>query len=219
MTKAENAVLERLMQRHGRTYCEELGIDIESGTPSPLFRWLVASILFSARIGADLAAKAARALSDAGWRTSGKMAESTWEERVRVLNASGYARYDESTARMLGDDVVLIEERYHGDLRRLREAAGRDPAEERRLLKEFKGVGEVGADVFFREVQGIWGEHYPFLDARGRETATALGLPDDPLTLAKRVGAADFPRLAAALQRTRLAKDAEAIRNGESEGG
>ena len=38
------------------------------GTPSVLFRLLVASILFSARIGAGQAAKAAaRALTDEGW--------------------------------------------------------------------------------------------------------------------------------------------------------
>ncbi|WP_043539038.1 hypothetical protein [Salinarimonas rosea] len=215
MTEVQDAVLARLMERHGRTFCDELGIDIARGTPSPLFRWLVASILFSARIGADLATKAARALSDAGWQTSGKMAQSTWEERVRVLNQSGYARYDESTARMLGEDVALVEERWKGDLRRLREAAGRDPEEERTLLKEFKGLGDVGADIFFREAQIVWDEHYPFVDGRGLETAQDLGLPGDATTLAKRVSKRDLPRLAAALARARLEGDLDAIRKGD----
>ncbi|WP_349368849.1 hypothetical protein [Salinarimonas sp.] len=215
MSKAEDAVIERLMQRHGRTYCDELGIDIERGTPSALFRWLVASILFSARISADLALQAARGLSDAGWRTPGKMKDTTWEERVRVLNRSGYARYDESTARMLGEDVAMIEERYHGDLRRLREAAGRDPDEERKRLKEFKGIGEVGVDIFFREAQAAWDELHPFLDKRAASAAAALGLPQDAPALATRVSKADFPRLVAALVRTDLAGDADAIRTGE----
>jgi len=35
------------------TYAEELGIDVAKGLPSVLFRLLVASILFSSRIGAD----------------------------------------------------------------------------------------------------------------------------------------------------------------------
>lgn len=215
MSKAEDAVIERLMQRHGRTFCDELGIDIESGTPSPLFRWLVAAILFSARISADLALQAARGLSDAGWRTPGKMAQTTWQERVRVLNRSGYARYDESTARMLGEDVALIEDEYHGDLRRLREEAGRDPAEERKRLKEFKGLGDVGVDIFFREAQAAWDELHPFLDERAASAASALGLPRDPHALAKRVSRKDFPRLVAALARTDLAGDADEIRKGD----
>ena len=53
-------VIAALLERHGQTYAQELGIDVAKGTPSVLFRLLVASILFSARIGAGQAAKAAR---------------------------------------------------------------------------------------------------------------------------------------------------------------
>jgi len=70
---------------------------------------------------------------------------------VRVLNRAGYARYDESTSRMLGDTCALLLERYRGDLRKLREEAGHDPQRERALLKEFKGLGDVGVDIFSRE--------------------------------------------------------------------
>ncbi len=62
-------VVQALLDEHGQTYCEELGIDIGKGTPSMLFRWLVASLLFSARSRADAALPAARALSEAGWTT------------------------------------------------------------------------------------------------------------------------------------------------------
>jgi hypothetical protein len=43
--------------------------------------------------------------------------------------------------------------RYHGDLRQRREAAEHDPAPERKLLMGCKDVGEVGGDIFLREVQ------------------------------------------------------------------
>lgn len=43
-------------------------------------------------------------------------------------------------------------ERWNGDLRQLEEA-GRDPAAERKLLKQCKGVGDVGVHTFFGEVQ------------------------------------------------------------------
>ena len=170
-------VVEALLERHGQTYAEELGIDLAKGTPSVLFRLLVASILFSARIGAGQAAKAARALTDAGWTTADKLAATSWRERVRVLNRHGYARYDERTASILGDACELLLDRYRGDLRRLRAEAGQDPRQERRLLKQVKGLGEVGVDIFFREAQVAWEELFPFLD---RRAARQLGLDPDP---------------------------------------
>lgn len=55
-------IVEALLERHGQTFAHELGIDVAKNTPSPLFRLLVAAILFSARIGHRLAVEAARAL-------------------------------------------------------------------------------------------------------------------------------------------------------------
>ncbi len=208
---ARAKVVDALLKDHGRTYCEELGIDIQKGTPSPLFRWLVAALLFSARIGAGQALKAARALSDAGWTTPDKMAAATWEERVNVLNRAGYARYDESTSRMLGETAAHLMERWHGDLRRLRDEAGRDPGEERKFLKEFKGMGDVGVDIFMREAQAVWDEIYPFADRKARHAAAALDLPEDAEGLSKLVSREDFPRLVAALVRTELAHDHDAV--------
>src|ERR687888_69109 len=112
-----------------------------------------------------------RGLADQGWTTPQKLDRTTWAQRVRVLNRAGYARYDESTSRMLGDTCALLLERYRGDLRRLREEAGRDPKRERALLKAFKGLGDVGVDIFFREAQLAWKELYPFADRRGPPAA------------------------------------------------
>jgi hypothetical protein len=208
----EQAIVRALLARHGRTYADELGVDLAKNTPSVLFRWLTASILLSARIGAGLAMRGAKALARAGWTTADKMAAATWEERVRVLNESGYARYDESTSRMLGDTSALLLDRYQGDLRKLRAAAERNPAAERRLLKECKGLGDTGVDIFFREVQVAWDELYPFVGRRDLEVARKLGLPGDPEQLAKLVGRQDFVALCAALVRTGLAKNLDTIR-------
>jgi endonuclease III len=205
------AIIDALLDRHGRTYAEELGIDLGRQTPSNLFRLLVASILFSARIGANQAVKAARALGDAGWTTAEKLAAASWEERVRVLNRSGYARYDERTASMLGDGCQLLLDRYRGDLRRLREEAGRDPRQERRLLKEIKGMGDVGVDIFFREAQAAWEELYPFVDRRAARTAGQVGLPTGAQALAAGRDPRTFARLVAALVRSGLAKDHDEV--------
>jgi endonuclease III len=200
-----------LLERHGRTYCDELGIEIAKGTPAVLFRWLVASMLFSARISAGNAVEAAHALTEAGLGTAEKMAGASWQDRVDVLTAHGYKRFDESYSRMLGETAEAVRDDYGGDLRKLRELAGRDVGEERKRLKAFKGLGDVGVDIFFREVQTAWPELYPFADAKALRAAEMLGLPKTAKGLAGRVSEGEFPRLVAALVRTDLAKDYAAI--------
>jgi hypothetical protein len=105
----------------------------------------------------------------------------------------------------------MLLEKYGGDLRRLRAAAERDPGRERALLKECKGIGEVGADIFCREAQVAWDELFPFADRRALEAAERLGLEADAAKLAKRVSRKDYPRLLAALVRTALAKDYDEV--------
>ena len=208
--KASRAVVRALLDRHGTTYAEEIGIRLRNG-PAPLFRLLCASILLSARISADLAVKAARALADEGWTTPRKLKDAGWERRTRVLNRSGYARYDERTSRMLGETAERLLDEYRGDLRRLRDAAERDPAQERERLKAFKGLGDVGVDIYFREAQRVWPELRPFFDGRALEAARSLGLPSEPDALARLAPRGDVARLAAALVRTQRAKDRQAV--------
>lgn len=125
---------------------------------------------------------------------------------VAVLDASGYARYDEKTARMLAATAALVLSRYGGDLRRLRRRAAFDPATERRLLTDFPGIGPVGAGLFCREVQTGWPELFPFADPRALAAAARLGLPADPAALAACVPPARFPALLAALGRAARAR-------------
>ena len=210
-TVTKHSIVDALIDRHGRTYSEEAGITLRD-TPSPLFRLLVLSLLLSARIGSSIAVAAARALSEAGWTTPRKMADSTWEERTRTLNESGYARYDERTASMLGDTADLVLDMYHGDLRELRDRCERDPDAERRALQEFPGIGPVGAAIFSREVQAVWNEMYPFADERALRSAARLRLGEDIADLRRNTTNSDeLTRLVAALVRCGLADDHEEI--------
>ncbi|MCE7030221.1 hypothetical protein [Jiella avicenniae] len=210
----KTAIVDRLLQRTEKTFAEEMGLDLAKNTPMPLFLWLVAANLFSARISADQALRAARALKDAGLTTADHMAEATWKERVVILNRNGYARFDEKTSRFLQDVADHCLDAYGGDLRKLREAADRDPAKERELLKAFKGIGDTGADIFFREVQVAWDELYPFADRRALQAAETLGLGSDAETLSGLVAKADFPRLLTALLRADLDGALDEIREG-----
>ncbi|WNI20771.1 endonuclease [Streptomyces sp. ITFR-16] len=202
MSRSKTAA-ERLLAEHGQTYAEEAGIRLRN-TPAPLYQLLTLCVLFSVRIKADIAVAAARELFAAGLRTPRKMAGADWQDRVDALVRAHYRRYDESTATALGEGARLAQDRYRGDLRRLREDAGGDPARIRELLREFPRIGPVGADIFSREAQGVWPELRPAFDSRAREAAAGLGLPKTPAGLARLVADDDLPRLAAALVRADL---------------
>jgi hypothetical protein len=212
------AITRALLERYPRTYPEELGIP-RVDTPSGLFRVLVMALLMSARIRASIAADAARALSEHHWTTAARMTNASWEDRARTLNRAGYARYDERTSTVLGDTATLLLDRYRGDLRRLRDDAQRDPAQERRLLAEYKGIGDVGVDIFFRELQRAWPELYPFADQRILDTAHDLGLARDARRLTRLAPGHDFVRLCDALVRVRLDHTHDEIRDAAAQGG
>lgn len=202
MPESRSEIVRRLLDEHGRTYAEQAGITMRD-KPSPLYRLLVLSLLLSARIGSDIAVAAARELSAAGLRTPQRMAAASWQDRVDALGRGRYRRYDERTATMLGDGADLLNERYHGDLRRLRgQASGVDDLLKR--LQQFPGIGPGGASIFAREVQAVWPELAPYVDERAANGAAKLGLPTSPDGLAKLVDWEDFPRLVAGLVRITL---------------
>ena len=201
---SQKETISRLLDKFGTTFAEELGINIRKPGSDDLFRLLSATLLFSIRIGWKTALNAARSLSDHGWTTAEKMGAASWEQRVKALDEARYVRYDESMSARLGEMAECVMKVYKGDLASLREKARRDPAEERKLLQEFKGIGDTGADIFFREIQGAWDEVYPFMDERSCLAARKLGLKGDPADLAAAVGKNDFARFVAALVRVDL---------------
>lgn len=203
-------LIEALLERHGRTFADELGVTLRN-TPAPLFRILCMALLTSAPVQSDIAMRAARALGDAGWTTPAKLRDSRWSDRVRVLNEAGYARVDEKTATQLATLVDDLMTRYGGDLRRLRREADGRMSAARDALMRFKGIGDVGAAIFVREVQAVWPEFYPFADKAALKAAKRLGLPDDAATLAADMEPDTYVRLVAALVRTQLEKDFDLI--------
>lgn len=198
--RTEKAVVRALLDRQEATYASRAGIRLRNA-PGPLYQTLVLAILLSARIRADIAVAAARALFDAGMCDPQSMAEASWQERVDALGRGGYRRYDERTSTLLGKGAELLLERYNGDLRRLRE----EPAPKEALL-DVPGIGPVGADIFLRDVQAVWPEFAPYIDRKALDGARRLGLPASPERLAGLVGKREVPRLADGLVHAALDK-------------
>jgi endonuclease III len=193
-------VVRALLNRQRRTYTAQAGIRLRN-TPAPLYQTLVLAILLSARIKADIAVAAARALFDAGMRDPRSMADASWQQRVDTLGKGGYRRYDERTSTLLGRGAELLLERYGGDLRRLR-----DEPDPKKALLDIPGIGPTGADIFLRDVQGVWPEFAPYIDRKALDGARRLGLPASPEKLSGLVTGREMPRLADGLVHAALDK-------------
>jgi endonuclease III len=199
VTNPHPALVKDLLTRHDQTYAEQAGIRL-ADKPSPLFELLVLALLLSTRISADIAVGAARELFAAGYRTPERMRDASWQDRVDALGRGHYRRYDESTASRLGDNSALLIQRWGGDLRQLRDEGGGEARQIRRLLTEFDGIGPTGADIFLREVQGVWPQVAPYLDTRARTGAERVGLPPNGDKLLALAGSPEqLARLASAL--------------------
>lgn len=195
----------RLLETCGRTYADEAGVR-PADKPAPLYQLLVLSVLLSTRIKAGIAVAAARELFSAGCRTPRGMLDASWQDRVDALGRGHYVRYDESTASALGEGAQLLLDRYRGDLRRIRQAAGGDLPELERLLQDVPRLGPTGTAIFCREAQMVWPELRPYLDRKALDGAKRVGLPDDPGKLAGLVSEDQLGTLAAALVRVSLDK-------------
>lgn len=207
VTRSDEKVVRSLLDHEGRTYAEEAGVRLKD-SPQQLYQLVVLSMLLSARISSRIAVASARELFATGYRSADAMAKASWQDRVDALGRGGYRRYDERTSTMLGQGAAMLREKYRGDLRRLRKDSGADTRALRRLIKEVPGIADVGADIFFREAQGIWPELRPFIDKKATSGAARLELPTDADSLAKLVASNDLPRFAAALVRVALDKKA-----------
>jgi endonuclease III len=201
MAKHEQRV-QRLMEAAGTTYAAEAGIRIND-KPMPLFQLLVLCMLASKPIDATTAMCAARELFGAGLRTPKAVLASDRRTMISAFGRAHYVRYDESSATRLTDMAQRVSDEFSGDLREIAQRSRRDIGAAKRILKQFKGIGDTGADIFLREVQDVWTWVRPYFDDRATAAAKKLGLPDDPARLGA-LAPRSNARLAAALVRASL---------------
>lgn len=73
-------------------------------------------------------------------------------------------------------------------------------------LKDIKGLGPVGIDIFLGSIQYFYPQVAPFLDKRSKATAQKLGLGDDVEPIYAAIGSdpLKMARMEAALTRVRL---------------
>lgn len=206
---------ELLMRRGGR-YAGSLGIDLAAADAGERFKWFLAAALFGTRISAALAIRTWKAFAARGLLTPERILQTGWEGLVAILDGGGYVRYDYKTATKLLDVCTSLERDYSGNPDKLHDAAA-DARDLRQRIKALgKGVGDTTADIFLRELRGIWVKADPPLSPLALSAAIELGYltpgtkPEPALARLKEIWAkearptADFAEFEAALVREGL---------------
>lgn len=169
----EKNLIEKLIRNFGKTYSEELGIDLGSRKEKEIFKWFLASMLFGKRIGENIAKRTYQEFEKSDLLTPNKILEAGWDRLVAALDAGGYVRYDFSTADKLlkvMEDLIKC-----GGLNNIHKEANNEKDLEEKL-KLFKGIGPVTANIFLRELRHIWEKANPELSRFTKIGAKNLGI-------------------------------------------
>jgi len=169
----ENLKLKQMLSQIP-SYSEELGLDLRK--PGDRFKWFLASVLFAKRISAEIAKKTYRVFEKRGLTTPDAILRTGWDGLVDALDAGGYVRYDFSTATNLLEATKELKRRY-GDLEQLHQGA-KTPRDLESRLQKLRGIGPVAANIFLRELRGIWSKARPKPSKLAREVGGKLGLDE-----------------------------------------
>ena len=83
---------------HHQIDAAELGIDLRTKNEDELFKWFLACLLFGKLIQRRVAEDAYHTLIDAKIDSLDKLAKTTWDALVALLDKGHYVRYDYSSA-------------------------------------------------------------------------------------------------------------------------
>jgi endonuclease III len=209
-------IIEELLNRLPGKFSTELGINLRLG-PLERQKWFLAAIFYGAPISGALAARTYRVFAARGVLTPEAVLAKGWDNLVALLDEGGYTRYDFKTATKLLRVMETLQASYQGDLERLAAASRDYPDLESRLCELAPGMGPTTAQIFLRELRGIWPQAEPPLSPLAHLASDHLHLTDpgldpwDALQALKQkwqaepVGGHDFADLEAAL--VRLGRD------------
>lgn len=205
-----------LVKNLGGRHASSLGIDLAASDAGERFKWFLAAVLFGTRISAVLAIRTWKVFAAREVLTPERMLQTGWDGLVAILDAGGYVRYDYKTASKLLDVCTSLEQNYSGNLDTLHDAAADARDLQQRIKALGRGIGDTTADIFLRELRGIWIKADPPLSPLALSAAIELGYltpgtnPQQALAGLKKIWAegakttADFAEFESALVREGL---------------
>ena len=144
------------MLQRSRLYSEELGIKLNKKEDDEIFKWLLASVLFGARISETIAKNTYKIFEKYELLTPRKIIDAGWNFLVNpIMREGGYVRYDGKTSTQILKNCETLLEKYDGSLNKLHEKAKDSNDLENKLL-DFYGIGPITVNIFLRELRPFW---------------------------------------------------------------
>jgi len=174
--------LDEAALRRTELYSEELGIDLASNADPELFKWLLASVLFGARISETLAKRTYRTFERHHLLTPKRILGAGWDYLVDpIMREGGYVRYDGKTSHEILSNCRMLLTEYGGSLTRLH-ALARDSVDLEARLDCFLGVGPITVNIFLRELRPYWAkaDPEPLPGVKTLARRLRIDLHDDP---------------------------------------
>jgi endonuclease III len=173
---SQSEMVKILLKELGQKFSSSLNIDLSSADSKEVFKWFLASILFGARISETIAINTYRQFEKEHVLSAQRVIDTGWDGLVRILDNSGYVRYDFKTATKFLEIMGTLIELYQGNLNKLHLKAKDSLDLENRLKNLGKGIGDVTVNIFLRELRGIWEKADPLLSDLVILSARNLGL-------------------------------------------
>jgi len=148
--------LVKMIKKFGQRYSELLGINLERGDDTELFKWFLAAVLFGAPITETSVLKTYKCFEKHAVLTPEKILKTGWQGLVEILDEGSYTRYDYKTADKLLEVVGNLKTKSDSSLKLLHEKAADSLDLEKRLKELGKGIGDVTVSIFLRELRDIW---------------------------------------------------------------
>lgn len=148
-----------ILRSFGKSFSEELGINLKSSSSEEIFKWFLASILFGARISETIAKNTYKTFEKYGLLTPQKILQAGLGFLINpIMREGGYVRYDGVTSRkILGICKKLIEE-YEGDVNNIYKKANPSFS---------KFVKLAAGNLGIQDIKGYWQrnevKHYSFV--------------------------------------------------------
>ena len=168
--------LEALVANLGDKYSEALDIDLSLARNEEVFKWFLVSVFFGAPITESAVIKTYGCFRKHKVLTPKRILATGWDGLVKILDAGSYARYDFKTADKLLLVMTNLIEKYGGSLTKLHDQALGSRDLEKRIKELGKGIGNVTASIFLRELRGIWSKADPYPTPMVVEAAKQLGI-------------------------------------------
>ena len=188
---SEALILKYLLSDEGANLCRpdeevrDLAYGANTVTYSCLlepFEELMCAVILSRPISHRLGLRSIRTILNAPYCfTNADAIRAAGSAGVKQAVWAAHTLHKQKTAEEIeGTANVVLQNQWGGNLESVRKLSHMAVDKEREMLRAgVHGLGDAGLDIFFRRIQWLWKEAYPFMDMRAKGSVELFGLPKE----------------------------------------